>query len=85
MTSQPTNFQCLLVATTAEGVRTITINRPDRLNAVNDELAKELPDAVHAAGVDDAVRVVVITGAGTESLAERLGTARSSIDAAGSQ
>lgn len=64
MTRQPTNFQCLLIDTTAEGVRTVTINRPDRLNAVNDELARELPDAVNAAATDDAVRVVVITGAG---------------------
>ncbi|MEP6836083.1 MAG: enoyl-CoA hydratase-related protein [Gemmatimonas sp.] len=64
MSSQPTNHQCLLVDTTAEGVRTITINRPDRLNAVNDVLAKELPDAVNAAAIDDAVRVLVITGAG---------------------
>ncbi len=64
MTSQPTNFQSLLVDTTVEGVRTITINRPERLNAVNDELGRELPDAVNAAASDDAVRVLVITGAG---------------------
>lgn len=64
MTSQATNYQCLLIETTPEGVRTITINRPERLNAVNAELAAELPAAVTEAGIDDAVRVVVITGAG---------------------
>lgn len=64
MTSPATNYQCLLIDTTTDGVRTITINRPDRLNAVNAELAMELPDAVNAAAIDDAVRVLVITGAG---------------------
>lgn len=64
MTSQATNYQCLLIDTTPEGVRTITINRPERLNAVNADLAAELPAAVTEAGADDAVRVVVITGAG---------------------
>ncbi|MGV3710415.1 MAG: enoyl-CoA hydratase/isomerase family protein [Gemmatimonas sp.] len=59
-----TNYPHLLISTTDDGVRTITINRPDRLNAVNDELAKELPAAVNDAALDDAVRVVVITGAG---------------------
>lgn len=57
-------FAHLLVATSPSGVRTITLNRPDRLNAVNPLLASELPQAVHEAAHDDAVRVVVITGAG---------------------
>lgn len=54
----------LLVATSPEGVRTLTLNRPDRLNAVNPALAEALPGAMHDAATDDAVRVVVITGAG---------------------
>jgi 2-(1,2-epoxy-1,2-dihydrophenyl)acetyl-CoA isomerase len=54
----------LLTTTSAEGVRTITLNRPERLNAVNPLLADELPAAVNEAARDDAVRVVVITGAG---------------------
>lgn len=52
------------VATTPEGVRLIRLDRPERLNAVNPGLAAELPAALDAAAVDDAVRVVVITGAG---------------------
>lgn len=59
-----TDYQHLLVNTTATGVCTITLNRPERLNAVNAQLADELPRAVNAAAVDDAVRTVVITGAG---------------------
>lgn len=58
------SYEHLLVATSASGVRTITLNRPDRLNAVNPRLADELPRAVDEAAHDDAVRVVVITGAG---------------------
>jgi 2-(1,2-epoxy-1,2-dihydrophenyl)acetyl-CoA isomerase len=59
-----TDFVHLLIDTSADGVRTIVLNRPDRLNAVNPVLAEELPVAMAAAAADDAVRVVVITGAG---------------------
>jgi len=57
-------FDHLLIATSSSGVRTITLNRPERLNAVNPRLAEELPHAIDEAAHDDAVRVVVITGAG---------------------
>lgn len=59
-----TGFQHLLIETTPRGVRTITLNRPERLNAVNPQLADELPRAFSEAAADDAVRVVVITGSG---------------------
>ncbi len=48
----------------AEGVRWITLNRPDKLNALNRATLLELDAAVAAAGNDDAVHAVVITGAG---------------------
>jgi 2-(1,2-epoxy-1,2-dihydrophenyl)acetyl-CoA isomerase len=54
----------ILVETTPEGVRTLTLNRPERLNAVNVALSEELPRAMAEAAADDAARVVVITGAG---------------------
>jgi 2-(1,2-epoxy-1,2-dihydrophenyl)acetyl-CoA isomerase len=59
-----TDYSHLLVETTADGVRTITIDRPDKLNAVNGALAFAMGDALADAGTDDAVRVVVITGSG---------------------
>ncbi len=59
-----TDFVHLQVETSSEGVRTIALNRPERLNAVNPRLADELPNAMDAAAADDAVRVVVITGVG---------------------
>ena len=58
------DYQHLVVDTTPEGIRTITLDRPDRLNAVNDALAFSVGDALADAAADDAVRVVVITGAG---------------------
>lgn len=46
------------------GVRTITLNRPDALNACNNELLAELSKAVREAEKDASVRCVVLTGAG---------------------
>ena len=58
------DYPHLLVATSAEGVRTLTLDRPDKLNAVNGALAASLSAAVADAATADEVRVVVITGAG---------------------
>ena len=48
----------------ANGVLTITLNRPDVLNAVNDLLAKELQDALRQGARDAAVRCLILTGTG---------------------
>ena len=47
-----------------DGVATITLNRPSKLNAFNDQMIAETTEAFKAAGRDEAVRCVVITGAG---------------------
>jgi len=47
-----------------DGVATITLHRPERLNAFTLTMADELSTAAAAADADDAVRVVVVTGAG---------------------
>lgn len=57
------NFQFLTFAV-ADGVATITLNRPEVYNALNDAITYELQDALKAAAKDEAVRVVVLTGAG---------------------
>lgn len=49
---------------TAQGVATITLNRPEVYNALNDGITYELQDALKAVAKDDQVRVVVLTGAG---------------------
>jgi enoyl-CoA hydratase len=48
-------------------VRRITLNRPDKLNALNHATLTELHAAFEAAGMDDGVRVVVLTGAGPKA------------------
>jgi 2-(1,2-epoxy-1,2-dihydrophenyl)acetyl-CoA isomerase len=48
----------------AGGVATITLNRPQTLNAFNDVMIKETTDAFKQAGRDKAVRCVVLTGSG---------------------
>ncbi|MFN2454101.1 MAG: enoyl-CoA hydratase family protein [Pyrinomonadaceae bacterium] len=48
----------------ADGVATITLNRPERLNALTFEVYRELTDAFAQLQAEKAVRVVVITGAG---------------------
>ncbi len=58
------DYPHLHLGDTPEGVRTITLDRADKLNAVNGALASSLVAALADAGGDDAVRVVVITGAG---------------------
>lgn len=47
-----------------EGILTITLNRPDKLNAFIGHMRRDLAEALERAGSDRGVRVVVITGAG---------------------
>jgi 2-(1,2-epoxy-1,2-dihydrophenyl)acetyl-CoA isomerase len=46
------------------GVATITLNRPDRLNAFTNELLAEISQALKSADRDNAVRAILVTGAG---------------------
>jgi enoyl-CoA hydratase len=56
-----------LIIDDRDGVRTITLNRPDKLNALNLDTLRELRHAFDAAAEDAAVRVVVLTGAGPKA------------------
>lgn len=47
-----------------EGVRTITLARPDRLNAINLAMVEQLRSAVERAMADNAVRAILLSGAG---------------------
>jgi enoyl-CoA hydratase/carnithine racemase len=48
----------------SDGVATITLNRPDRLNALNDEMYAGILAAFDQTDADDGVRAVIVTGAG---------------------
>jgi 2-(1,2-epoxy-1,2-dihydrophenyl)acetyl-CoA isomerase len=58
ITDQPVLFS------TEEGVATITLNRPDALNAMTDSLMRGISDAFARVADDPDVRVVIVTGAG---------------------
>ncbi|MFC7714874.1 enoyl-CoA hydratase-related protein [Nonomuraea recticatena] len=47
-----------------DGIATLTLNRPERLNAFTFTMRSELIDAFDLADADDSVRAVVVTGAG---------------------
>src|SRR5262245_17569561 len=51
----------------AHGVAILTLNRPDKLNAMNRQLSTELHDAVKQAEADEAIGCIVITGAGNRA------------------
>lgn len=53
-----------LLSETVDGVLTLTLNRPDVLNAVTDRMLAELQDALRGAERDASVRCIVFTGAG---------------------
>src|SRR6201996_2753778 len=53
-----------IVTDVVDGVLTITLNRPDRLNAWTATMGEELIAAFDEADADDAVRAVIVTGAG---------------------
>lgn len=57
----------LLQIDTSHGIRTVTINRPDKLNALNAATLDALDAAFADAAADAAVRVVVLTGAGPKA------------------
>jgi enoyl-CoA hydratase len=52
---------------TADAVRTITVNRPEKLNALNSEVLELLDDAVAGAGADASLRCLIVTGAGEKA------------------
>jgi 2-(1,2-epoxy-1,2-dihydrophenyl)acetyl-CoA isomerase len=52
-----------LLIDTSEGVQTLTLNQPGRMNALSQPMLQSLTEALRAAERDDAVRALVLTGA----------------------
>ncbi len=57
-------FETISISTDDRGVATLMLNRPDKHNAMSGRMIEELAQAAARLGSDDAVRVVVLTGAG---------------------
>lgn len=57
------SYETILYEVTG-GIATITLNRPDTLNAFNDQMIRETADAFKQSGRNEAVRCVVLTGSG---------------------
>ena len=56
-------FECILYDV-KDKVLTITLNRPDRLNAYTGQMQSNLIEAFDKAGKDDGIRAIIVTGAG---------------------
>ena len=57
--------EVLLVDNPADGVRRLTLNRPEKRNALSNPLRGALLDALVAADIDDGIRVTIVRGAGS--------------------
>lgn len=62
--SRATANGTVLAEDIGDGVRRISLNRPDRLNAIVPDLLDDLVEAITAADADDAIRAIVLTGKG---------------------
>ena len=57
----------LLLSDFQDGLLTLTINRPEALNALNGEVIQTLSDAIDAAATNADVRAIVLTGSGEKA------------------
>ncbi len=64
MATPSTDLTTVLADDVRSGVRLLTLNRPDRLNAMNHQLVADLHDRLDEVAADGDVRCVVLTGAG---------------------
>ena len=64
MSSSPQSAASAVLETRQDSIVTLTMNRPDRLNAINGELSSALNDALAGIASDNSVHVVILTGAG---------------------
>ncbi len=80
----------LIIVEIAEGVATVTLNRPEAMNALSKALRAQLFEVMTALNADNAVRAVVLTGAGTRAFTagldlKELGSEAGALGAANAQ
>jgi enoyl-CoA hydratase len=57
----------VILCEVADGVATVTLNRPQAMNALNRAMRKRLAEVMRAVDADENVRAVILTGAGTRA------------------
>ena len=57
----------LVTTSTSDGICTVKINRPEKLNAMNIDVAKELVTTFETLGKDENVKVIILTGEGEKA------------------
>ena len=57
----------LVTTSKTDGICTVKINRPDKLNAMNMDVAKELVSLFETLGKDDSIKVIILTGEGDKA------------------
>src|SRR3546814_15181340 len=57
----------LILVTREDGVATVTLNRPEAMNALSRALRAELAAVMRGLAADDGIRAIVLTGAGTRA------------------
>lgn len=62
-----TTFETLLFEVDEQGICTITFNRPEKLNALNNQVIIDLENAIQKVESDQKIRVLILTGAGEKS------------------
>lgn len=60
------NYQTILTSL-EKGIFTITINRPDKLNALNQQVMTDLDEVLHEVESNPDIKAVIITGSGEKS------------------
>ena len=55
-------YECIKIRTEGDNIGVITLNRPEALNALNDQLMDELGEALLAFDRDDAISCIILTG-----------------------
>ncbi len=58
------SYQYLIESDEGDGVRSITLNRPDKFNSWNEDMRQEMRDAFARAAVDTKLRALIVAGAG---------------------
>lgn len=61
------SYKTIIFETDDKGVATVTINRPDKLNALNDEVLNELTDVFKSIQINSDIQAVIVTGRGDKA------------------